>query len=221
MNKGKESTRSFVYNQLRQQIINFDLKPNSKISEQEIANELNVSRTPVREAFLKLSQENLVKIYPQKGTFISEIDLALVEEGRFVREHIERAVVREACNIFGEDQLFALETNITMQKLCLDQGSYHRLFELDDQFHKLLFAGCKKLRTWELISNMNSHFDRLRMLRLAVNPDWKIVVSQHTELFQLISQKQATKAEKLMIEHLNLVNFEKEELKQSYPDFFK
>lgn len=220
-NNIKGSTRNFVYKTLKQKIISLELEPNFKISEQEIADELNVSRTPVREAFLKLSQENLLTIYPQKGTIISEIDLDLVEEGRFVRENIERAIVREACEKFEEDQLFLIETNLTMQKLCLEKGSRHRLFELDDQFHQLLFEGCNKLRTWNMIRSMNSHFDRLRMLRLASNPDWVVLVSQHEDILHNISLRKADQAEELIIKHLNLVNYEKEGLRLHYPNYFK
>lgn len=215
------STRDFVYITLKKQIIELELKPNYKISEQEIADELHVSRTPVREAFLKLSQENLLRIFPQKGTFVSEIDLDLVEEGRFVRENIESAIVIEACNTFGSEQLFQLETNITMQMLCLKNDSYHRLFELDDQFHQLLFEGCNKFRTWEMIREMNSHFDRLRMLRLSSNTDWEMIVSQHEEIFHCISIKDVDRAKELITKHLNLVNFEKEELRLHYPKYFK
>lgn len=217
----KGSTRDFVYTTLKKQIIDLKLKPNFKISEQEIADELQVSRTPVREAFLKLAQENLLRIFPQKGTFISEIDLALVEEGRFIREHIESAIVREACNTFGSEQLFQLETNIMMQLLCLKNDSYHRLLELDDQFHQILFEGCNKSRTWKMVREMNSHFDRLRILRLASNTDWEVLVSQHEEIFNCISMKEADRAEEIMIKHLNLVNFEKEELTLDYPTYFK
>lgn len=215
------STRNYVYTTLKKKIIELELKPGFKISEQEMADELSVSRTPVREAFLKLSQEDLLSIYPQKGTIVSEIDLELVEEGRFIRENIESAIVREACEKFGEEELFQLETNITMQTLCLKKGTYHRLFELDDQFHQLLFEGCNKLRTWEMIRKMNSHFDRLRMLRLSSNTDWKVVVSQHEEIYRYISLKESNNAEKLIIKHLNLVNFEKEDLKKHYPKYFK
>lgn len=215
------STRDYVYTTLKKQIIELELKPNFKISEQEIADELHVSRTPVREAFLKLSQENLLRIFPQKGTFVSEIDLDLVEEGRFVRENIESAIVIEACNTFGSEQLFQLETNITMQMLCLKNDSYHRLFELDDQFHQLLFEGCNKFRTWEMIREMNSHFDRLRMLRLSSNTDWEMIVSQHEEIFHCISIKDVDRAKELITKHLNLVNFEKEELRLHYPKYFK
>lgn len=215
------STRDFVYETLKKKIIELELKPGHKISEQDIADELHVSRTPVREAFQKLSQEELLGIYPQRGTIIAEINLDHVEEGRFVREKLESAIVRMACDQFNKDHLFKLETNLMMQDLCLEKGSYHRLLELDDQFHQLLFEGCNRHRTWEMIRKMNGHFDRLRMLRLSSNRDWKLLVSQHKEIYHYITTKEADRAEKLIIEHLNLVNFEKEELKVNYPEYFK
>lgn len=214
------STRDFVYETLKNRITELELKPGQKISEQEIASELNVSRTPVREAFLKLSQEDLLGIYPQIGTIVSLIDLDLVEEARFIRENMEKAVVKEACQIFEQEQLFKLESNITMQELCLKNESYHQLLELDDQFHRLLFEGCNKLRTWKMIRQMNSHFDRLRVLRLESNLEWDMLVSQHKSIFQFIKEKKENDAEKLIGMHLNLVNFEKKELKKTYPDYF-
>ncbi len=145
----------------------------------------------------------------------------MVEEGRFVREKIERAIVREACRTFSDKVLFKLETNIAMQNLCLKKGSYQNLFELDEEFHYILYEGCNKLRTWDLIRQMNSHFDRLRVLRLSSNPGWDIVIEQHEKLLRLITEKKEDEAEKLITKHLNLVNFEKETLKSHYPNYFK
>ncbi|KKI93695.1 GntR family transcriptional regulator [Bacillus sp. SA1-12] len=214
------STRDYVYQTIKGRIINLELKPGTKISEKEIAEKLEVSRTPVREAFLKLSQEELLGIYPQSGTVVSKIDLDHVEEARFTRENIERAIVRLACEVFDDNKLFRLETNVAMQELCLGKGTYHQLFELDEEFHKILFEECNKLRTWKMIRNMNSHFDRLRVLRLAANTDWNVVVSQHKEIYQAIMEKDPKKAERLMVQHLKLVNFEKDEIEVRYPDYF-
>ncbi|MCG5102490.1 GntR family transcriptional regulator [Oceanobacillus alkalisoli] len=214
------STRDFAYETIKKRIIELELEPGQKISEQEIASELEVSRTPVREAFLKLSQEGLLGIYPQIGTIVSKIDLDLVEEGRFLRENIEKAVVREACHVLDEEQLFKLESNIAMQELCLNKGSFHRLLELDDEFHRLIFEGCNKLRTWRTIRQMNSQFDRLRVLRLASNLEWDILVSQHKAILEFIKDKKEDDAENLIVSHLNLVNFEKRELKKEYPNYF-
>ncbi|MCJ7841326.1 GntR family transcriptional regulator [Lederbergia sp. NSJ-179] len=215
------STRDYVYETIKKQIINGELEPETKISENEIATKLNVSRTPVREAFLKLAEEGLLGIYPQSGTFVAKIDLELVEEGRFIRENIEKAIVREACGTFDQDQLIELEKNLVMQELCLEKGSTSSLFELDEAFHQLLFEGCNKIYSLKIIREMNSHFDRVRMLSLASNHNWDVILSQHKAIFQYISENEPDLAEEVMAQHLKLVNFEKEELKSRYPGYFK
>ena len=215
------STRDFVYRRLKEQIINWDLNPGTKISEKEVAQSLNVSRTPVREAFLQLAQEELLLIIPQSGTIVSKIDLGLLEEGRFVREQIEKAVVREVCKVSNDNQLFQLETNIAMQEFCLNKGTHSSLFQLDEEFHQILFDISNKKRTWELIRRTNSHFDRLRMLRLAINHNWNIVVDQHKEIFKYICDRNCDKAEIIMEQHMKLVNVELGDLRDKYPEYFK
>src|SRR5262249_9041063 len=88
------STRDAVYHKLKEQILSVELIPGTNISEKEISVQMGVSRTPVRESFVRLSQEGLLDIYPQRGTVVSLIDLELVEEARFMREQLECAVVR-------------------------------------------------------------------------------------------------------------------------------
>ncbi|WP_299090736.1 GntR family transcriptional regulator [uncultured Metabacillus sp.] len=223
LNDGRSggSTSNYIYQTLKEQIINLTLEPGKKMSEKEIADQLKVSRTPVRESFLKLSQEELLEIYPQRGTFVSRIDLAHVEESRFVRENIEKAIVRLACEKLSEDELFQLEVNLTMQEACEKKANYMKLFELDDEFHKILYYACDKQRTWNMLQQMSSHFKRLRLLRLSSNPDWNIIISQHKQIFELVKNNEQDQVEKTMSEHLRLVVIEKELLKQRYPSYFK
>lgn len=217
----KGSAREFIYQTLRDKILKLELKPGAKISESEISHQLKVSRTPVRESFLKLSQEDLIEIYPQKGTFVSLIDLDLLEEGRFVRENIERAIVRMACAGFPEEYRFQLETNLKMQEVCNEKRNYSRLYQLDDQFHKILFFGCGKIRTWNLMQQMNTHFNRMRHLRLFSSLEWDVIVAQHKEIFRLITEQKADLADQAMIQHLRLAVTEIDLLISQYPDYFR
>lgn len=132
----KGSTRAYSYHVLKEQILQLKLEPGTKISEKEIAEQLNVSRTPVREAFMKLAEEELLDIIPQSGTVVSRINLAHVEEGRFIREKIEKEIVALACDSFGEDFRFRMETNIYMQDVCSTQKNFNKLFELDESSTK-------------------------------------------------------------------------------------
>ena len=85
-----------VHRQLRNAIIRGEITPGVALSESEIARQYQTSRQPVREAFIKLAEERLVSIQPQRGTFVVKISVADVLDARFVREAIEIAVTREA-----------------------------------------------------------------------------------------------------------------------------
>lgn len=215
------STRNYIYQTLKEQIITLNLEPGIKMSEKEVAEELKVSRTPVRESFLQLAQEELLEIYPQRGTIVSRIDLAHVEESRFVRENIERAVVRLACEKLTDDDIFRMETNLVLQERLEEKGSHLKLFELDDEFHKMMYVGCGKQRTWNMTQQMSSHFNRLRLLRLSSSLDWSIIISQHKQILQLIKNNEPEKAEEVMSEHLRLAVIEGDLLKERYPTYFK
>lgn len=214
------STRDYSYNILKEKILNLELEPGTKISEKEIAEELNVSRTPVREAFMKLAQEELLDIIPQSGTIVSRINLEYVEEGRFIREKVEKEIVILACQEFPEEFRFKLESNIAMQELCVGQNNFLKLFELDEEFHQILFRGCRKIRTWNMLQLLNSHFQRLRLLRLSRDSNWENIISQHKEIYRLIVNKNAEQASKVMEQHLRLVVIEQDLLKERYPHYF-
>ncbi|KHD85581.1 GntR family transcriptional regulator [Bacillus ginsengihumi] len=216
-----QTTREYVYNLLRNQILEMELEPGVSLSEKEISEKLQVSRTPVREAFIKLSQEGLLEIYPQKGTFVSLIDLGLVEEARFMREQLEIAVVRLACEHFPEEHLISLESNLKMQKVCSEQKDYQQLFELDEDFHRTIFQGCNKERIWLAMQPMNTHFNRTRILRLASNYNWDDILSQHTEIVHAIKEQTPEKAVHVMKKHLMMVEFDKKELQRFNPRYFK
>jgi DNA-binding GntR family transcriptional regulator len=215
------STREQIYSLLIEEIIKFRLLPGDKISEKEISEKFKVSRTPVRESFIQLSQDGLLEIYPQKGTCVSLIDLNLVEEARFMREHLEVAVIQLACENFPQEKLFSLEMNLKMQEMCMKEKNYEKLFQLDEEFHQTIFDGCKKENIWNVIQSMNMHFKRLRMLRLATNLDWDGIIHQHLLLVEAIRNKEPEVAVKIMKEHLTMVIFDKETLRKEYPTYFK
>lgn len=215
------STRDGVYLSLKAQILSLDLLPGAAISEKEISLQFNVSRTPVRESFVRLSQEGLLDIYPQRGTVVSLIDLELVEEARFMREQLERAVIRLACGSFPAEQIQALQTNLLLQEACVQEQNYKKMFDLDEAFHRIIFDGCSKINTWAVIQQINVHLNRTRMLRLAADHYWDDLITQHRLMVTAIQENDADRAENLMNEHLHLTIYDQAQLKQKYPTYFK
>ncbi|AJH01722.1 MULTISPECIES: GntR family transcriptional regulator [Clostridium] len=217
----KNSTSKVIYHNLREEIINLYLEPGTSISEKELSEKYRVSRTPVREALVRLAQEGLVQIYPQKGTVVSLIDLSAVEEERFLREHLERAVVKEACMEFPKENILALEMNLKFQKMYIENNDYKKLFNTDEEFHKIIFEGCSKKRIWNSINDGSTEFQRIRVLRLTVNSSWDNIYLQHKEIFNAIKNKNPEMAEEFMKKHLNMVIFDKTQVRESYPNYFK
>ncbi|MBP1989133.1 GntR family transcriptional regulator [Paenibacillus eucommiae] len=216
---GKGLNRDYVYDIVKQNILTLKFEPGIMISEKDIAEKLEVSRTPTREAFIKLAEEGLIVIYPQKGSFVSLIDMDQVEEARFVRETMEVAILKIACDIFTENDLIDLEVLISQQKIYSEHKNYEKLHELDEEFHRTIFIKCGKNRIWVLIQQMLSHYKRFRNLLLAVYFDWEIIIQQHTWIVQYIREHNFELAEKELRVHVKS-RFEKDALLQKYPNFF-
>lgn len=217
------SRRTYVYTYLYKNIIDLSLPPGTALSEKEIAVQLNVSRTPAREAMIQLAQEDLVEIVPQIGTFVSLIDPALVEESRFMRETLEIAVIKLAIEKMSDIYLFELEKNIKLQYKAIKAQDYKEFFAYDDAFHEIIFISLGRKRTWQALDQMNAQFKRARILRLATTEisNWEEILNEHEALYGALKDKNASLAEKLMKEHLTKGVFHLDELKSKYPAYFK
>jgi GntR family transcriptional regulator, rspAB operon transcriptional repressor len=213
--------RDQVHRNLKKQILELELEPGRQLSEKALIEMLQVSRTPIREALVRLAQEGLVETVPQKGSFISLIDMELVEESIFVRETLERAIVRQACELLSSEQIMQLDHLIRLQELAMEEKNYSRLFELDEDFHQKIIVGCGKIRTWKLLRELSAQYHRIRILRLAASYDWQIILAQHRAIVQALREKNPEAAEKVMQEHIGRVRFEKDQLKEKYPSYFK
>lgn len=215
------STRDYAYEELREQIVMLELEPGCKVSENEISTLLGISRTPVREAFVKLGQEKLLEVYPQKGTFVSLIDLNFVEEARFIREHLERAIVREACKDFSTEVMIYLEENIKKQENAIVENDHQKLYELDELFHQAISRGAGKERIWSVIQQEKAHLNRIRVLSLSANIDWGVILTQHREIISAIQEQNEDEADELMRMHLTKLRMDQKELTQKFPDYFE
>lgn len=214
------SSKDYVYNIVKKNILSLKLEPGTMISEKEISDKLEVSRTPTREAFIKLAEEELIVIYPQKGTFISLIDIEQVEEARFVRENMEVAVLKIACETFTERDVADMEALIAEQRIYSGHNNYEKMHDLDELFHETIFNKCRKKKTWSVIQQMLAHYKRFRNLLLAVYFDWETIIAQHTRIVESIRLRDPFMAEQELRQHVKS-RFEKAELLEKYPNYFK
>jgi DNA-binding GntR family transcriptional regulator len=210
----------FVYRTIRENIINWNIKPGVMISEKELSEQFRASRTPVREAFIKLGREGLVEILPQRGTVISKIDLGRVEEERFIRESLEVAVLNVAVERFPPERLPAFEENLKQQQECVENIDYKRFLKVDDEFHRIMFLGCNKELSWEVIQNISGHYKRIRAMTLWDRQVLEDLIRQHTAIFEAIRDKDLEKANSNLKKHLRKLIVEEKEMKAKYPEYF-
>ncbi len=216
----RETGRDYTLRTLRDNIICLELAPGSPISENEVAVELGLSRTPVREAFLELSKVRIIETFPQKKSVVSLIDYDLVEEARFMREVLETAVVQLACELAGPDDLSALLENVRLQRYFLNLQNMDQLMALDNDFHALLFTIAKKPQVFAQINNISIHFDRVRSMALSSVKDIKIV-NDHEAIALAVSKRDAGAARALMENHLNRYKVDAAAIRKRFPDYIK
>lgn len=215
----KESAREYAYRVIKHNIVSLELKPGSMVSENELADEMKISRTPVREALIELSKLKIVEIVPQKGSFIAKIDSTLVNEARYLRLIVEKSMVEMACDIATEKDIFLLEENVKLQDFYLANPIGDKQLVLDNEFHELLYKICNKNMTYNFISGMLTHFDRVRKLSLEVIKDVK-TIADHKILIEAIKNKDKITASEVLTKHLTRYTVDEEELRKQYRDYF-
>jgi GntR family transcriptional regulator, rspAB operon transcriptional repressor len=210
-----------VYNILHGNIVNLNLVPGTLMSEKDIAEKMSVSRTPVREAFIKLSKEGLVNIYPQKGTFVSKIDLSIVEEERFLRESIEFAVMELFIKMHTDESIDRLYRNLERQKRALKEGDYIKFIEYDDQFHAIIYDETKKRKCYGIIQSFCGHYRRIRFLSMSMTGVSEDNAIQHEGIIKAVESNDLEKANAVLKKHLKKLVIEEDEICENYPDYFE
>lgn len=210
-----------VHEILRRSIITMRWPPRKKVSESELALQLGVSRTPVREALIKLAEDRLVEILPQRGTFVTPIRLHEVLEARFIREALEVAVVRQAAASGRTAVLGGLGNLLLAQRAAARDKDLERFLELDEAFHYAFSESIDNRRCWRLIQTVKHQLDRVRYLSLPEPGNLALLVRQHAAIAQAVLAGNPDKAETLMRAHLREVLRFIEQKHAKEPDLFE
>lgn len=219
MRESRETAREYALRHIRENIISLKLKPGSIVSENELAKELGISRTPVREALQELQKINLIEVYPQRGSFIARIDFSIVDEMVFLRKVLEKAIVEELCSTITQEEIQELEKNIQLQEFYLDKKNPEKIYELDNEFHQMLFIMSNKERIYKLMEGTQGHFDRIRALSVHSVKDIKIV-TDHKAILNAIKIGDKVLAEEFILKHLSRYKLDQQEIIEKYPDYF-
>lgn len=209
-----------LYQHLRQAIIRGELRPGQALSETEISKKYSVSRQPVREAFIKLAEERLLTVLPQRGTFVVKISVTDVLDARFVREVIEVAVVEEACKVASTEVIARLWNIITAQ-IQVAHGHNEEFLALDEEFHRTLALSIGRAHAWRVVEGVKAQFDRVRYLSLDDATPISRVIDQHSRIVEGIEAGDPTAAAAAMHTHLREIITALPVIAERYPEAFE
>lgn len=210
------ATRVILYN-----IVHLELAPGSEVSSSKLSETLSLSRMPVREALTELSRMGLVDILPQRGSYISKIDYNLVEESEYMRLVLEIAITKLACKGVAESYLTALKENLESYRRVGKEENYDRIMEIDNEFHRLIFASVNKSWIYTRLKGHMVHFDRLRMLSMSsIAGKTSDTLKEHEDILYAITRHDSEMAEMMVTRHLSHSLGEIDGVMEQYPDYF-
>jgi DNA-binding GntR family transcriptional regulator len=215
------ATRDTVYLALRDAIVSAELAPGRQLSENELAELLGVSRTPVREALARLRDERLVAIVPQLGTFVTLISPQAVADAAFVREALECSAIRLATAQADEAGLAELQANLAAQRRACEAADADAFDRLDDGLHQQLCALSGHEIAWRLSRRANGHLDRVRRLSLPDAGYLEEMLAEHREVVAALADRDADRAEAALRHHLRMVLSHVPRIQVAHPDYFE
>jgi DNA-binding GntR family transcriptional regulator len=195
-----------VYTLLRRAIVEMAMPPGSTVNERQICEQLGISRTPLREALLRLQEENLIKIVPNSATYVCRIDLETVFEGQLVREALEMKVIRLAAARMSAEAERKLDVNMYQQKQLAGALDYEGFYAMDEEFHALLCDIGASPRIWRIIHSAKAQLDRVRRLAMPMPSHLDIVLSEHEAVVAGLKLRDPDRAAAAMEVHLGQVS---------------
>lgn len=209
-----------IFDTLYQAIISLELPPGTKLSEAEMAGQLNVSRQPVRDAFYRLSKIGLLAVRPQRATLVTRISETAVINAAFVRIALEVECLRRAFELDGTGLILRLQQNLAEQQNALDQTNPAGFHALDEQFHQLLCKYAGHTHVWRIIQDHKAHLDRVRYLTLSQEHRVR-VTGQHKDIVAALQAGDIALAEKELRSHLSGIEYHLGEIRRQHAEYFE
>ncbi len=211
---------TLIYRELRADIVEMRRRPGEAIAEKEIAQRHGVSRTPVREALLRLANEGLVEIFPQSGTFVSRIPMHDLPEAIVIRRALEEAAVRYAADHASAQDIQAITDNLAQQQQMADSGDVAGFFEADEEFHALLASASGFPGLWRQVQQVKVQVDRYRRLTLPVPGRMLFVIPEHRAIAEAVMARNGEAAVLAMRKHMEYLQNSITTLRDLNPDYF-
>lgn len=214
------SSAGRVQSELRQAILDLRLVPGAAISEKALIDQYGISRTPIREALIRLRSEGLVEIFPQSGTFVARIPAAAIPEAMLIRRTLEGEVAEIAARTTTPDMMAGLRASIARQEQAALQQDQQLFHEADEAFHERLAAATGYPGLWKVTQAAKTQIDRCRRLTLPQPGRMQQVIVEHSAILDAIARQDPAAARAAMVLHLEALLPDIDRLRAAHTAYF-
>ncbi|MDK2927718.1 GntR family transcriptional regulator [Gelria sp. Kuro-4] len=191
-----------VYQALRAAIVRGDLAPGERLAEQQLAEEMEASRTPVREALRRLALEGFVVLVPRRGAYVAELSFKDMNDVFELRAALEGLAAALAAERITPEEVAALEQAVRELAEAAAGGASEQVVRIDTDFHGRIYTASRNRRLMQIVANLSDQIQRFRMRSLAAPGRLKDTLSEHRRLVAAIARGDAAQARKLAEEHI-------------------
>lgn len=217
----RRTSTDVVFDYLYEEIGSLGLLPGDKISEAEIASKFGVSRQPVRDAFSRLGNLDMLLIRPQKATLVKKFSLKSIEKARFVRLSVELEVMRKAALLWDGSALGALKESIVRQKAAFKTKDIDLFHTEDYEFHKMLCQAANSDFVFDVISSNKAQVDRLCVLSLTTGDGMHELIKDHEDILCGLENGDEAGLCATVRKHLSRLDDAIEEIYSEHADYFE
>lgn len=219
--KNRPQGRSVAYNMLKDAVQYLELMPGSVLVESELIQNMNLGRTPIREALIRLSEEMLVNIFPQSGTYVAPISFELASEVSYMRHLLDRDVCLSLC-LKKTKIRETLDEQFYFMRSAIKRNDVAEYIRQDNSFHGHIFAYAGHEMIWNIISGSRAHYNRVLMLDLRSPGKLEESYQEHETLIACIESGDKKGLNALLEKHhdLNMNEEYKQEIRKRFPDYF-
>lgn len=204
----KMLSSDFIYSDILDRIISLKLSPGSKISENQICEEYNVSRSVIRHIFARLAQINFLTVYPQRGTYVNYIDLEYIRNALLIRLSIEKEILyRFMQKEDKSDIITKMKENMKQQEKFYHENEYLIEFkELDEEFHNYIIMSVENNAIFPLINDHLLHISRWRNVYIKSGYKLSKLIDEHKSILEAIEANDTERALRCMNNHIDTVS---------------
>lgn len=196
-------SKNQIIDELKDEILNMELKPGSVLSEATLTKRYSLSRTPVRDILKQLSADGYIDISPQRATRVSYIDLKSVEQIIYLRSTLEKQILTDICGKLPAKTSNKLDKLLEDQRKIIDEDNYFNKFlEYDDEFHKQLFIAADRIFLWDLIQKLNVHYLRYRRLHMLEKDKLVTLFKDHKDITHYLKSGNSLEIEGIVNRHI-------------------